>query len=174
MAIQHRRGNYEDLDISKLVQGEPFVTLDYAPDGHYYVGIAIGPNNVVRLAAWDDLTDVLNDCRQAASDAHDSETNAATSEQNAADSESNAEAWAVGERGGVPVTSEDDTYENNSKYYSERSGYYWDCVHDAVDLVIPTVTINFTTGELEYTGSQLMFYIDQTTGNLMWNVTTGS
>ena len=31
-----------------------------------------------------------------------------------------AEAWAVGERGGVPVTSGDETYENNSKYYAEH------------------------------------------------------
>ena len=29
-----------------------------------------------------------------------------------------AEAWAVGKRDGVPVSSDDDTYHNNSKYYS--------------------------------------------------------
>lgn len=32
-----------------------------------------------------------------------------------------AEAWAVGERGGVPVPVTDETYHNNSKYYSERA-----------------------------------------------------
>ena len=68
MAIQHRRGNYADLDISKLVQGEPFVTLDKV-DGNYYVGIAIAPNNVVRLASWDDLTNIKVDCEQARDDA---------------------------------------------------------------------------------------------------------
>ena len=31
---------------------------------------------------------------------------------------SESEAWAVGERDGVPVSSDDDTYHNNSKYYS--------------------------------------------------------
>ena len=172
MAIQDRRGNYEDLDISKLVPGERFVTLDHAPDGHYFVGIAIGPNNVVRLASWDDLTDIKADCEQARDDAQTSATNAATSESNAAEYESDSEAWAVGGRGGVPVAGEDETYNNNSKYYAERSGYYWERVHDAVDLVSPVVTINYATGELEYTGSQLLFYIDQTTGNLIWNVTT--
>lgn len=33
----------------------------------------------------------------------------------------NAEAWAVGTKDGVPVTSEDDQYHNNSKYYSEQA-----------------------------------------------------
>lgn len=31
-----------------------------------------------------------------------------------------AEAWAIGERGGVPVEEGDETYENNSKWYSEQ------------------------------------------------------
>ena len=35
-------------------------------------------------------------------------------------SEYNAEAWAVGERGGVPVDENDQTYHNNSKYYAGR------------------------------------------------------
>ena len=37
-------------------------------------------------------------------------------------SEYNAEAWAVGERGGVPVTPTDQTYHNNSKYYAGKAG----------------------------------------------------
>lgn len=32
-----------------------------------------------------------------------------------------AEAWAVGKRDGVPVSSDDDTYHNNSKWYSEQA-----------------------------------------------------
>lgn len=36
-------------------------------------------------------------------------------------SEYNAEAWAVGERGGVPVAEGDQTYHNNSKYYAEQA-----------------------------------------------------
>ena len=32
-----------------------------------------------------------------------------------------AEAWAVGERNGVPVSSDDETYENNAKYYADES-----------------------------------------------------
>ena len=33
----------------------------------------------------------------------------------------NAEAWAVGERGGVPVPATDPTYENNAKYYAAQA-----------------------------------------------------
>ena len=36
-------------------------------------------------------------------------------------SEKNAEAWAVGERGGVPVGPTDQTYHNNAKYYSQQA-----------------------------------------------------
>lgn len=38
-----------------------------------------------------------------------------------ASSESNAEAWAVGERKGVPVNESDQTYHNNAKYYAGKT-----------------------------------------------------
>ena len=38
-----------------------------------------------------------------------------------ASSEYNAEAWAVGERGGVPVSETDQTYHNNAKYYATET-----------------------------------------------------
>ena len=162
MAIKHRRGNYEDLDTSRLVQGEPFLTLDKV-DGDYYAGIAIGPSNVIRFATWDNLVDIRTDCETYRDEAE-------ASKDAAADSESNAEAWAVGQRGGSDVPDTDVTYENNSKYYAEQAGTYWGYIDDAVQLITPTVSINFTTGQLEYSGSQLIFYIDQSTGYLMWNV----
>ena len=37
-------------------------------------------------------------------------------------SEYNAEAWAVGERHGVPVSETDQTYHNNAKYYAQHAG----------------------------------------------------
>lgn len=36
----------------------------------------------------------------------------------------NSEAWAVGERGGVPVESTDGTYHNNAKYWADKSQEY--------------------------------------------------
>ena len=163
MAIQVRRGNYADLDTSKLVQGEPFTTLDNAPNGTPFVGMTIAPNQVVRLATYDELTDIKTDCEQARDDAQ-------ASASSAADSESNAEAWAVGERGGQPVPSSDVTYENNSKYYADQAGDYWGYIDQAVQFLQPQVSIDFTTGQLMYRGAQLMFWIDQPTGLFMWNV----
>lgn len=95
---------------------------------------------------------------------------AALSEINAAASESNSEAWAIGERSGVPVPSGDVAYQNNSKYYAEQSGNYWNLVDDAVSFITPIVNINFITGELEITGTTLVFSINTTTGDLEWDV----
>ena len=141
MAIQVRRGNYADLDTSKLVAGEPFVTLDETPTGGYFVGMAIGASNVVRLATYDDLTDIKQDCEDARDEAVASAENAATSEENAED-------------------------------YCDRAEDAWDKIDDAVQFITPLVSIDFDTGELEYNGSQILFWIDQPTGNLMWNVIT--
>jgi hypothetical protein len=52
--------------------------------------------------------------QQTAEDVETTTANVNASEQNALDSE----AWAVGERDGVPVTSTDETFQNNSKYYA--------------------------------------------------------
>jgi len=59
-----------------------------------------------------------NNSEYYAGTAGDSATAASSSELNAASSEENAEAWAVGERGGTPVSSGDTTYQNNAKYYA--------------------------------------------------------
>lgn len=71
-----------------------------------------------------------------------SEANAAVSEENAANSELNAqlhaldsEAWATGKRNGVDVQSDDDTYENNSKYYADLSdATYQQCLRIITDI----------------------------------------
>lgn len=141
MAIQVRRGNYADLDTSRLVQGEPFITLDEVGD-NYYVGMAIGPSNTVRLATYDDLTDIKQDCIDARDEAVEAAENAASSESDAETAAENAET-------------------------------YWGYVDEAVNLVTPEVTIDFATGNLIFTGSQMLFWIDSTTGDLMWNVAHG-
>ena len=52
MAIQMRRGQYADLDKSKLVAGEIVVALDNDKD---YVGVAKSANNVIELASKKDV-----------------------------------------------------------------------------------------------------------------------
>lgn len=44
--------------------------------------------------------------------------------EDAQDAAEDAEAWAVGERGGVPVSSGDETYHNNSKYWCDQASQY--------------------------------------------------
>ena len=166
MAIQVRRGNYADLQKGRLVAGEPVTSLDLLPDGDYYIGMTIAPNNVVRLATWTNLETVLQDCHNYADAAEDSKDAAAVSETNAENSALDSEAWAVGQKNGTDVPSTDPRYENNSKYYSELAGEYWDDVHDAVERVTPTVTMNFNTGHLEITGTSLTFSINPTSGQL--------
>lgn len=56
----------------------------------------------------------LANCQSAASAA-------GLSEDNSRNSSYDSEAWAVGERNGVPVTSGDPTYHNNSKYWSDQA-----------------------------------------------------
>lgn len=53
MAIQMRRGNYSDLDASKLVAGEIVVATDTG-----YVGVTLAPSNVVELAKKSDVEEV--------------------------------------------------------------------------------------------------------------------
>lgn len=55
----------------------------------------------------------LADCQSAANSASGSATAADGSAED-------SEAWAVGERGGVPVPSTDPAYENNAKWYAEH------------------------------------------------------
>lgn len=76
----------------------------------------------------------------SAGNASTSETNAGLSESAAAQSEEDAEAWAVGERGGVPVTSGDPTYENNAKYWAGEASAV------AVDMVGATASTNGVHG----------------------------
>lgn len=44
--------------------------------------------------------------------------------------EENAEAWAVGTKGGIPVSSDDPQFNNNSKYYAEQAADDAEYAHD--------------------------------------------
>ena len=99
--------------------------------------------------------------------AQQSEQRARESEQAAGESAENAEAWAVGKRNNVDVGSEDPTYQNNSKWYAERSadagGFAWFQVNNETGELIVTVTdklaqdvsfaVNKEEGTLEVTVS---------------------
>ena len=76
-----------------------------------------------------------------------------------------AEAWAVGQRNGVDVEPTDETYQNNSKFYSElaaqgaeESGYAWFDVHDDDGHMYVYISDNLS--------EDVSFAIDEFTGHL--------
>jgi hypothetical protein len=96
---------------------------------------------------------------------------------------SNSEAWAVGKRGGTDVPDTDETYQNNSKYYSQQSANSAqsalttkaECegileeVQRAADKFV--FFVDFETGLLMYQDTAtFLFSINSTTGNLEWEV----
>ena len=181
MAIQVRRGNYADFDPSRMVEGEFAVCLD---NGYVYVTLA--PNEVVRLGTADSIDEALalaeeymqtseayaigkRDGTDVPSTDPAYHNNSKYYSDLANVSTSNSEAWAVGSRGGVPVTSGDDTYHNNSKYYSEIAEDCRDYVEDVVEEHAPNFTIDWTTGELLYSGGYFTMWVD-TDGFLKWGV----
>lgn len=94
-----------------------------------------------------------------------------------------SEAWAVGQREGVDVPDTDETYQNNSKYYSQQSANSAqsalttkaECegileeVQRAADKFV--FFVDFATGLLMYQDTAtFLFDINTTTGNLEWEV----
>lgn len=94
-----------------------------------------------------------------------------------------SEAWAVGQREGVDVPDTDETYQNNSKYYSQQSANSaqsalttkTECegileeVQKAADKFV--FFVDFATGLLMYQDTAIfLFNINSTTGNLEWEV----
>ena len=124
----------------------------------------IEPTDEERLEI-DTLIEALNDGVERA---EESATNAAESEASAEGSAGDSEAWAIGERNGVPVSAEDVTYNNNSRFYAgvaqqgaEESGYVWFDVDVQDGEMYVTITpnieedvsfsVNESLGELEVT-----------------------
>lgn len=70
----------------------------------------------------DNAEQIINDTKDYAESAEEDATTASNAATAAAGDEEDAEAWAVGERGGVPVGPTDPTYHNNAKYWAGQSG----------------------------------------------------
>lgn len=96
-----------------------------------------------------------------------------------------SEAWAVGKQDGSPVDVTDETYENNSKFYAEVTQTLKDDViniksqaQNILDQATARLTglsfmLNFVDGCLYYDiNVGLNLQVDDTTGNLMWEVIT--
>lgn len=76
-------------------------------------------NTAINTILNTDFTDLATRAEAAATGAEASATAATSSVNEAAASKQDAEAWAVGEINGTPVSSADERYHNNAKYYAE-------------------------------------------------------
>lgn len=85
-----------------------------------------------------------------------------------------SEAWAVGQRGGVDVDSSDETYNNNSKYYSEQAEQAVSNLETTVTEIVedyledhpvsaPVQSVNGYTGAVSLTYSDVGALSDATT-----------
>lgn len=126
MAIQVRRGNYNDFDPTRMVAGEFAVCLDNG-----YVYMTLSPGNVIQLGT---LSAIQTALAQAQEYAESSEAWAVGTKDGSPIPNTNpaynnyskyhsldSEAWAVGQRNGVDVPDTDPAYQNNAKYWAEQS-----------------------------------------------------
>lgn len=137
MAIQMRRGAYDDFDPSKMRAGEWAVSTDNETSKQQ-VWMCFAPGIVKRIGTFEDfdveirilfqsyMDDISNSVNTArgyantattqASNAAASATNAKVSETNAANSRKTAQSYAVG---GTQSRAGEDT--DNAKYYSQQA-----------------------------------------------------
>lgn len=109
-----RAGLADDVDISET---ELPIYIDAAKSNAKDAEAwAVGTKEGVPVSSSDPQYN--NYSKHYAEQANASAITASNSAETANGRASDAEAWAVGKRGGVPVPSSDDTYQNNSKHYA--------------------------------------------------------
>ena len=157
-------GTTYTADVSSLIKTYTFVdssVIDFTvvtdPNGNKTVMADIVDGSITGTKLQPNY---LADCQTAKTDA---ETAQGLSEDSAEDSE----AWAVGERGGVPVPSTDPTYENNAKYWAQQANPTALANMSDVDLNSPTdgqvLTYNSTTHKWKNQAASGGAEIDDTT-----------
>lgn len=164
-------GTVARIDLSTLIQQNEFT--DTTTITFSVVSGVVSANIKAHSITNEHLqTDYLADIRIAMSNAQ-----AAASSADA--NKTLSESWAIG---GTQTRTGEDT--NNSKYFAEQSQAYRNACEDFRDqsqdlldtatarLTGLTMQVNFTDGCLYYdVATGLILSIDDTTGNLMWEIT---
>lgn len=130
-----------------------------------------------------DATTILNQCEQYRDDASGYATSASNSATASANEADDSEAWAVGEKNGVPVPNTAPQYNNNSEFYANQANGYAqasEAAEQAAEDILEqtqiasgnvSFSVNFSTGNLEYSSDAVYdFTINTTTGDLEWEV----
>lgn len=159
------------IDLSYLIQQNEFT--DTTTIAFSVVSGVVSANIKAHSITDEHLqTDYLADIRIAMS-------NAQAAASSADSNKTLSESWAIG---GTQTRTGEDT--NNSKYFAEQSQAYRNACEDFRDqsqdlldtatarLTGLTMQVNFTDGCLYYdVATGLILSIDDTTGNLMWEIT---
>ena len=115
----HNNAKYyagEAADSATAADGSADSAEDSAEDAEAY---AVGKRNGVDVTSGDDA--YHNNAKYYAGEAGDSATAAAGSASDADDRAEDSEAYAIGKRDGVDVSSDDPAYHNNSKYFKDQT-----------------------------------------------------
>lgn len=164
-------GSQVNIDLSYLIQQNEFT--DTTTIAFSVVQGVVSANIKAHSITDEHLqTDYLADIRIAMS-------NAQAAASSADSNKTLSESWAIG---GTQTRTGEDT--NNSKYFAEQSQAYRNACEDFRDqsqdlldtatarLTGLTMQVNFTDGCLYYdVATGLILSIDDTTGNLMWEIT---
>ena len=164
-------GSQVNIDLSYLIQQNEFT--DTTTIAFSVVSGVVSANIKAHSITDEHLqTDYLADIRIAMS-------NAQAAASSADSNKTLSESWAIG---GTQTRTGEDT--NNSKYFAEQSQAYRNACEDFRDqsqdlldtatarLTGLTMQVNFTDGCLYYdVATGLILSIDDTTGNLMWEIT---
>ncbi len=178
LVIELDDGTYKYVDLSALITEYEFTdstTIGWTvgQDGVISATVKAGSINSTHLDP-DYLAQIQVSVSAAASSANEASQYA----DNAYNDAKLSQSYAIGTNG---VIREGDATDN-SKYYKEQASGYastaGDYAQECADAVAEiseamagtTFTVNFETGELEYTGANYNFSINTTTGNLEWEV----
>lgn len=171
-------GSITRISLASLIQNNEFSNTDTISMQVSGAGMVSANVNLGSITDDHLRTDYLADIRVA-------EANAAASEAESDARALDSEAWAVGERAGSPVVIGDETYENNSKFYSEVAGTLKDTmvdIRDQAEDLLETVTnrltglnimISYADGHMYYDiNSGIRLGIDYNTGQLQYEIVT--
>lgn len=189
LIITMEDGTKKEIDLSVFITQYEFVdsdTVAFTVDNTGKVTAIVKEGSIQEKHL---RPDYLADIKVESAKAEASATAAKTSEENAESSAEDAEAWAIGKRGGVNVPAADETYENNSKYYSEQSKSSSDlaknyvneveekgkeaveAIENAYDMSAPEFQVDLETGHLLYqSNGRFVFNVNNSNGHLEWGM----
>lgn len=140
-----RRGNYADFDPAKMVEGEFAVCLDNG-----YVYITLAPNNCIRLGTAETIEQAVEQAEEYVRECKDYYDKIVILDDDVEINVAKAK-----------------TSEDNAKESENKAKQYSDEMSKMIEDNIPNVYVDWTTGNLMYSGGSLSLFTDDN-GYLHW------